>query len=147
MKTHVDLRAQLLSVEEEIKLFVGKEPLNFYLRNIDENKMQKLERLAGERCFILNQMFKAAPQEVRRFEKVNALLYELTVKMYKRTARLYRSLLTSEKDASFDDDYNIEGTLNYVYNSRKSVLQLEDDEYYGSDFNYMLELTGKATRL
>ena len=147
MKTHVDLRAQLLSVEEEIKLFVGKEPLNFYLRNIDENKMQKLERLAGERCFILNQMFKASPQEVKRFEKVNALLYELTVKMYKRTARLYRSLLTSEKDASFDDDYNIEGTLNYVYNSRKSVLQLEDDEYYGSDFNYMLELTGKATRL
>lgn len=146
MKTYVDLREQLLSVEEKIKLLVGKEPINFYLRDINEDATLKLEELADERCSILNQMFKATPQEVRRFEKVNALLYELTLKMYKRTARLYRSLLADEKDASFDDDYNIEGTLNYVYNSRKSALQLEDGEYYGSDFNYMLELTNLLTK-
>ena len=146
METDLHLREQLLSVEEKIKLFVGKEPLNFYLRDINEDITLKLEKLVDERCSITNQMFKASPQEVRRFEKVNTLLYESTIKMYKRTARLYRSLLTSEKDASFDDDYNIEGTLNYVYNSRKSVLQLEDDEYYGSDFNYMLELTNLLTK-
>ena len=67
------------------------------------------------------------------------MLYELTQKTYKRTRRLYRSLLKDKKDPSFDDDYNIEGILRYVYNDEESVLQLEDDEYYASDFNYMLE--------
>lgn len=146
MKTYVGLREQLLSVEEEIKLLVGSNPMRFYLLQINEDTMLRLEELANKRCSILNQMFKASPWEVKRFEEINTLLYELTMKMYKRTARLYRSLLTGEKDASFDDDYNIEGTLNYAYNGIKSVLQLEDDEYYGSDFNYMLELTNLLTK-
>ena len=139
METNLDLRGQLLSVEKEIKQLIGKEPMRFYLRYIDEDTILKLEELADERCSILNQMFKASPQEVKRFEEINTLLYELTQKTYKRTPRLYRSLLKDKKDPSFDDDYNIEGILRYVYNDEESVLQLEDDEYYASDFNYMLE--------
>ena len=139
METNLDLRKRLLSVEKEIKKLVGKEPMNFYPRHVDENTIQELEHLAEKRNYILNQMFKASPQEVKRFEEINTLLYELTQKMYKRTARLYRSLLKDEKDSSFDDDYNIEGKLRYVYNDEESVLRLDDDEYYASDFNYMLE--------
>ena len=85
METNLDLRKRLLSVEKEIKKLVGKEPMNFYRRHVDENTMQKLENLAEKRNYILNQMFKASPQEVKRFEEINTLLYELTQKMYKRT--------------------------------------------------------------
>lgn len=129
METTLNLRKQL----------VGERPMDFYLRYVDEDTMLKLGELADARCSILNHLFKASPREVKRFEEVNILLYELTLKMYKRTAHLYRSLLAGEKDASFDDDYNIEGTLSYVYNSEESILRLEDDEYYASDFNYMIE--------
>ncbi len=43
METNLDLRKRLLSVEKEIKKLVGKEPMNFYRRHVDENTMQKLE--------------------------------------------------------------------------------------------------------
>ena len=40
----------------------------------------------------------------------------------------------------FDDDYELEGTLRYCFNSEDSVLKLEDDCEYGSDFTLMIKL-------
>ena len=85
-------------------------------------------------------MFQATPQEIKRFEAVNELLNSLTKKMYHRMANLYRTLIDSPKDESFDDDYVIRGTLRYVFCGLESILKLPEDSYYGSDFAYMMEL-------
>ena len=86
-------------------------------------------------------MFQATPQEIKRFESVNKLLNSLTKKMYRRMANLYRALIDSPKDKSFDDDYVVRGTLKYVYGEEEySILILPEDSFYGSDFAYMIEL-------
>jgi hypothetical protein len=66
--------------------------------------------------------------------------------MYHRTASLYRTLLSSYRDKEFDDDNEVIGSLkcNVDYGSEgecyDTVLKLENDEFYGSDFGYMIAL-------
>ena len=66
-------------------------------------------------------------------EKVNELLLEMTNRTYHRTADLVRALLVMKKD-DMDDDYMIESRLVPIFDIPYSVLRLEDDNYYGSDF-------------
>lgn len=139
------LREVLRMVEDEIKRNTYNESMNFNFRGIDKYTLHKLDDLIGTRCLILNKMFQATPAEIERFKTVNALLYSLTKKMYQRTADFYRTLLKYGKDETFDDDYYVEGSLQYSYNGEDSILYLEEDSYYGSDFNYMIELIDTLT--
>lgn len=134
-------RALLLEVEAEIKKLMGEqEKGSLDLRHIGAAQIEKIQDLIGTRSLILNQMFQATSQEIKRFETVNELLDNLTKKMYHRMANLYRTLIDSPKDKSFDDDYVIRGTLKYEYCGLESILELPEDSYYGSDFAYMMEL-------
>jgi len=141
-----ELRDLLKELEKEIKRKVGEEPLRFFLDNRRNTKaLDDIEMLVGLRCFILNRMFTATPDEVKRFENVNTLLDKLTKQMYSRTASFYRSLLASCRDETFDDDYNVEGSLScnldYLKDEpNEDILYLDNDEYYGSDFAYMMSL-------
>ena len=129
-------RALLLEVEAEIKKLMGEQEKG----SLDLRQIEKIQDLIGTRSLILNRMFQATSQEIKRFEAVNELLNSLTKKMYHRMANLYRTLINSPKDESFDDDYVVSGTLKYVYNDEDSILILPEDGYYGSDFAYMIEL-------
>ena len=134
-------RALLLEVEAEIKKLMGEqEKGSLDLRHIGAVQIEKIQDLIGTRSLILNRMFQATSQEIKRFESVNELLNSLTKKMYHRMANLYRTLIDSPKDKSFDDDYVVSGTLKYVHNDEDSILILPEDGYYGSDFAYMIEL-------
>ena len=134
-------RALLLEVEAEIKKLMGEqEKGSLDLRHIGAVQIDKIQDLIGTRSLLLNQMFQATSQEIKRFEAVNELLNSLTKKMYHRMANLYRTLINSPKDESFDDDYVICGTLRYVFCGVESILKLPEDSYYGSDFAYMIEL-------
>lgn len=57
----------------------------------------------------------------------------MTNRTYHRTADLVRALLVMKKD-DMDDDYMIESRLVPIFDIPYSVLRLEDDNYYGSDF-------------
>lgn len=138
-RRHEQMRKRLLAVEEQIKEIVGGDPWNIDCIH-DQEVLDKIEELIETRCSILNSMFTATAQEVERFEKVNKLLLELTAQMRHRTAALYRMVLRNGIDEAFDDDYMVEGTLKYVYNDEDSIISLDNDEYYGSDFNYMVAL-------
>lgn len=134
-------RALLLEVEAEIKKLMGEqEKGSLDLRHIGAVQIEKIEDLVSTRSLILNRMFQATSQEIKRFEAVNELLNSLTKKMYHRMANLYRTLIDSSKDESFDDDYVIRGTLRYMFCGLESILELPEDSYYGSDFEYMMEL-------
>ena len=71
--------------------------------------------------------------EIARLEKVNELLLDLTNHTYKRTASLVRQVLSMPKE-ELDDDLIVEGKLVPEFDLPSSVLRLEDDTYYGSDF-------------
>ena len=132
-------RALLLEVEAEIKKLMGEQEkgrldLSFFC----EAQIEKIQDLIGTRSLILNQMFQATSQEIKRFETVNELLDNLTKKMYHRMANLYRTLIDSPKDKSFDDDYVIRGTLKYEYCGLESILELTEDSYFGFFFVFFL---------
>ena len=138
------LRELLLSVEEDIKGIVGNDPLSFYLERPSQQAMEEIDNYIGLRTMILDKMFTYAPDEIERMEQVNTLLTDLRKNMYRRTCALYRTLLAHGVDKSFDDDYEVEGklTVGVEYDSKEgdygTVLHLENDAYYGSDFAYML---------
>ena len=141
-----ELRRHLLSVEILIKELVGDDPYLFYSsRAQNYEKFERVESLIELRLLILNKIFGATDNEVHRFEKLNALLLELTNQMYARTCLLYRNTLRYA-DYSWDDDYEVEGTLSChpEYDKDDSnhhdILRLEEDNYYGSDFAYMAAL-------
>ena len=60
--------------------------------------------------------------------------------MYAHTANLYRAMHQSLKDETFDDDCEIEGRLLFSHNGSESVLVLEEDMFYSSDFNRIIKL-------
>lgn len=138
------LRKLLLSVEEDIKGIVGNDPLNFYLECPSQQAMEEIDNYIGLRTMILDKMFTYTPDEIARMEQVNTLLTDLRKNMYQRTCALYRTLLAHGVDESFDDDYEVEGklTVGVEYDCKEgdygTVLHLENDAYYGSDFAYML---------
>ena len=106
--------------------------------------MEEIDNYIGLRTMILDKMFTYAPDEIERMEQVNTLLTDLRKNMCRRTCALYRTLLAHGVDKSFDDDYEVEGklTVGVEYDSKEgdygTVLHLENDAYYGSDFAYML---------
>ena len=138
------LRELLLSVEEDIKGIVGNDPLSFYLERPSQQAMGEIDNYIGLRKMILDKMFTYAPDEIERIEQVNTLLTDLRRNMCRRICALYRTLLAHGVDESFDDDYEVEGKLavGVEYDSNEgdfgTVLHLENDAYYGSDFAYML---------
>lgn len=67
----------------------------------------------------------------------------MTNRTYHHTADLVRALLVMKKD-DMDDDYMIESRLVPIFDIPYSVLHLEDDEYYGSDFIRMAAIGDRS---
>lgn len=141
---HQKLRGWLQEVENAIKTVIGDDPLHFYTSYPSETDIDNVHDLLGTRRLLLDRMFTYSDEEVAAFEHVNELLINLSKQMYHRTADLYRSILRNGVDTGFDDDYEVEGTLNtgVEYDKEEgdydTVLHLTNDDYYGSDFSYML---------
>ena len=140
----------LKDLESEIKKIVGTDVCSFTEGHTKyDAKYKKNKELLNVRQTLLNELFFATSEEIIRLKQVNSLLDELTKKMYHRIASLYRALMSSCRDEEFDDDYEILGTLkcNVDYDSEDgsygTVLKLENDEFYGSDFGYMIALINK----
>ena len=137
----------LKNVESEIKEIVGADIYSFTRKHTKYNgKHEKVKELLNVRQSLLNKIFLATPKEIKRLEQVNSLLDDSTKKMFHRTASLYRTLLSSYRDKEFDDDYEVIGSLkcNVDYGLEgecyDTVLKLDNDEFYGSDFGYMITL-------
>lgn len=141
---HEKLLSWLQEIENAIKAIVGNNPLYFYMSNPTDADIDNIHDLLGTRRLLLDRMFTYSDDEVKAFEKVNDLLVDLSKQMYRRTANLYRTMLRCGVDNDFDDDYEVKGTLNtgVEYDSEEgdydTVLHLKNDDYYGSDFSYML---------
>lgn len=145
---HELLYRYLCEVEAEIKGIIGQEPSDFFSQYPGITQLRKIDDLLGSRKYILDKMFSCSKDEIKRVEQVNELLSRLSKQMYHRTADLYRTILKSGMDDSFDDDYVVEGKLitGMLYYQKMdcaTTLHLDDDAYYGSDFSYMLYVIQK----
>lgn len=137
----VQLKYELKKLEKRIlritgdPLATGKGYRKFFRWASNKNSVDRVQEIMSDRSFILHLLFEkhCTPAEVARLEKVNDLLLEMTNRTYHRTAELMRALIVMKKD-EMDDDYELEGKLVPLFDIPYSVLRLEDDNYYGSDF-------------
>jgi hypothetical protein len=141
-------RKNLIDSEKQLKRIVGNDPNNFFSKHgyPRSKDVEAVADLLDTRKSILDSMFRATEGDLERFRRVNDTLLDLTNQMYRRSCDLYR-LILANKDKMFDHDYEVKGSLkievNYGENENYGdVLHLEDDNYYSSDFNYMIALIG-----
>ena len=140
----VQLKYELKKLEKRIlritgdPLVTGKGYRKFFRWASNKNSVDRVREMMSGRSFILHLLFEkhCTPAEVARLEKVNDLLLDLTNRTYKRTASLARKVLSTPRE-ELDDDLTVEGKFVPEFDLPYSVLRLEDDNYYGSDFARM----------
>ena len=131
-----ELKQELVRIESSINSMTGDniEYMTYWWRN--DKKRDKVKTLLHQRCTILNKMFAATPAEIDRFKQVNEMLYLLTSQLFNRVKKLSSSHKIIA-DTTFDDDYEIDGTLRVVIESETDILTLDNDDFYGSNFLLM----------
>lgn len=129
-------RKILIEIENKIKQIVGVDPNELKLE-ISKKVKEHLESLLNDRQCLLNEMFEWTPLNVQRVQKVNDHLKFLSDSLFERYNSMEKKVSLICDNSSFDDDYEIDGSLRFSYNDDNSVLHLEDDSFYGSDFNLM----------
>lgn len=139
-----DKRAIVQEVERRVKEVVNREENNPYsdFRNFSDSERELLDNLLMLRMFVLDEMMlRPTEAEVNRLVTLNDKLYKLTEECYEQCRNLWRTLYHSPYKVNNRFDYWLEGTLRFEYADKDSVLHLENDDYYGSDFDYMIHLT------
>lgn len=137
-----EIRKLLKKVEAELIKIVGVEK-SYSHQKFGEEDDEHILLLIELRSEILDEMFLATPVEMKRFEHQNKRLFALTNKMYHRTAEMYRCWLKADmlpKGEKENMHYEIEGWLEYCFEDETSIITMDEDEYYGSDFLYMHNL-------
>ena len=131
-----DIEADMLDITGDVLDF-----RNSRVRDLSPDQFDLLDCLLLLRGWALNNMFEihCSDEEVRRFAAVNDMLYDMTERMYER-ARMVNELIRTMPLHKKDDDLEVQARLRFWEDGASSVLELEDDEYYGSDFSRMIVL-------
>ena len=120
------LREKVENLEREILLLTD----GGTARCVSDDKGAYLVKLIEERKETLDALFQATPDEVMRMDKLNDQLKVITRQMHERVA------IVNEDAAKIfvDGIFEVEGRLNYNPNVAGAILQMENDDYFGSDF-------------
>ena len=131
---------KIIEIEDKIKSITGADidGSDRWLHN--HLRKEEVRKLLHERRHLLNDMFIADEKAMLRFREINERLFTLTHQLFERVNKLHDDLSSIMTQQDFDDDYNLEGTLKFCFNGEESVLRLEDDERYCSDFRLMIKL-------
>lgn len=136
------LRTRLKKTEEKIKSIVDRQ-FNGYPWYESPVQRDRIFLLLLDRRLYLDKMFLATAGEVKHFEAINAKLIKLADDMRARAAMLWDTLAEMKKMRGFDDTYEVEGILKILGGTDVEVLKLDEDNYYGSDFQLMSEVLHK----
>lgn len=139
-----DKRAIVQEVERRVKRVVNREENNpdYFFRNFSEAERELLDDLLGLRDVTLNEMMlNPTDAEIAQLGKLNDKLYKLTLECFEQCRNLWLTLYRSPYKVNDRFCYDLEGSLRFEYADKDSVVHLENDDYYGSDFDYMMHLT------
>lgn len=133
------MQQKLHQIESLIIELVGSDLEEFKYDELSRVAKEEVKNLLHERRDILNDIFQPTEDNLAQFRKVNDELYRLTMTFNERVKKFIakKELLLDTPD--FDDDYELEGTLKFVFNDETSVCHLPDDDYFGSNFAVMIK--------
>ena len=137
------LKSFIIDIEKEI-LEIAGDVLDYLLiirKRLTPGQFELLDALLDLRGWALNSLFEVhcSDEEVRRFTAINDKLYTMTESMYER-ARMVNDLIKTMPLHEKDDDVEVEAKLKFWEDGAPSVLEIEDDDFYGSDFTRMIVL-------
>lgn len=135
-------REVLQNVEQRVKRIVNCD-LDYspFLRYLSENEHDVIDLLMGIRYVVLNEMMlHPTPAEVEKFRYQNDKLFKLTQEYYAQCRNMWRTLFHTPYKVDDRYCYEVEGVLRFEYGDDDAVVKLENDDYYGSDFQYMIHL-------
>ena len=135
-------REVLQNVEQRVKRIVNCD-LDYspFLRYLSENEHDVIDLLMGIRYVVLNEMMlHPTPAEVERFRYQNDKLFKLTQEYYAQCRNMWRTLFHTPYKVDDRYCYEVEGVSRFEYGDDDAVVKLENDDYYGSDFQYMIHL-------
>ena len=137
------LKMFVKEIEKDI-LGIAGDILDYSLiirKRLTPGQFELLDALLDLRGWALNVLFEVhcSDEEVRRFTAINDKLYAMTESMYER-ARMVNELIKIMPLHEKDDDVEVEAKLKFWEDGAPSVLEIEDDEFYGSDFTRMIVL-------
>ena len=135
-------REVLQNVEQRVKRIVNCD-LDYSpsLRYLSENEHDVIDLLMEIRYVVLNEMMlHPTPAEVERFRYQNDKLFKLTQEYYAQCRNMWRTLFHTPYKVDDRYCYEVEGVLRFEYGDDDAVVKLENDDYYGSDFQYMIHL-------
>ena len=134
------MKQALNKIESRIVELVGDKHEEFKYDELSKAKRDEVKQLLLERRNILNDMFEPTEANLAQFDKVNDELYRLTMTLNERVRKFIakKEILLDTPD--FDDDYELEGMLKFVFNDEDSICRFADDEYYGSNFPVMIKI-------
>lgn len=137
-----DIEADMLDITGDVLDYSNRR-----IRDLTPYQFDLLDCLLLLRCWALNNLFDehCTDEEVRRFAAINDKLYEMTERMYER-ARMVNELIRTMPLHEKDDDVDVEAKLKFWEDGASSVLEIEDDAYYGSDFKRMIVLLAIVDR-
>ena len=143
------LKMFVKDIEKDI-LEIAGDVLDYSLivrKRLTPFQFELLDALLDLRGWALNSLFEVhcSDEEVRRFTAINDKLYTMTESMYER-ARMVNDLIKTMPLHEKDDDVEVEAKLKFWEDGAPSVLEIEDDAYYGSDFTRMIVLLAIVDR-
>lgn len=133
-------KEKLREIEEELTVLASYDPDFILMQKMDQENWDILEDLLLKRRWILNQLFEFTPENIERIRRVDDCLRNLTLKLYERVKAMDAKSKLILDDPEFDDSYDVEGTIKFSWYDSDSVMKLNDDEYYGSNFSFMISL-------
>lgn len=138
-------RLILLDLEHETKTLVGKKD-HWSFRAFSEEELEHLSLLLELRCFVLNEMaLHPTAEEMERLTLLNDKLLRLTTEMNNRVRQLQLWADKVPLLADWKKPYvHVSGSLEFCFDDELPALTFSNDGYYGSDFNYMLQLTSEV---
>ena len=139
-----DKRAIIKDVERRVKEVVNREENNsdYFFRDFSTSERELLDDLLDIRNVTLDEMMlHPTAAEVERLSQLNDKLYKLTMECFEQCRNLWLTLYRSPYKVNDRFCYDLDSSLRFEYADKDSVLHLENDDYYGSDFDYMIHLT------
>lgn len=134
--TNDERRAVLQEAERAIKQIAG-ELEGYCFRRWSEAEMEQIKNLVDVRNRALDLMMQPTPNEVKRLEQQNDILLRRTLDLY-NTKRQFDYLACKAKD--WEEYCDLDAELLFTGCEPDEWQRMEEDEYYGSDFGYMLNL-------
>ena len=125
-ETMEHLREQVEEIEREVLMLTDDGTACY----VSDDKGAYLAKLIEERKNVLDALFQATPDEVMRMDKLNDQLKAITRQMHERVA-----IVNEDASKIFGDgNFEVEGNLNYNPNAADAIIQMANDDYYGSNF-------------